>query len=67
MIWGLMSTIRCMDAQDLFRNYRFTLKFRNEIVGTIIIGGVRGESSLDDGVEEHPSKLQRHHRRSTTF
>ncbi|KAG7009656.1 hypothetical protein G7Y79_00002g007710 [Physcia stellaris] len=57
MIWGLMSAIRYMDAQGLFRNFRFTLKFGNEIVGTITIGGVRGEHSLDDGVKENSSNL----------
>ena len=51
MIWGLVSAIRYMDSQDDWRNYRFTLKWQGNEIGSIIFIGGRG---ADD---EFPTKL----------
>lgn len=36
MIWGLLSAIKYMNDRDEFRNYRFTLRWHNQVVGSII-------------------------------
>ena len=47
MIWGLLSAIRYMDAQNLFRGFRFKLKWQERDVGTIIFGGGRRYSNFE--------------------
>ena len=50
MIWGLMLAIKHMNSHDEFRNCRFTLRWNNNIIGSIIFAqtlrnGLVGNSS----------------------